>query len=474
MKYLKANIYHLIALFTIFIIQFSILNSQDTWIRTYQPFGNDVSYEVEDIRICPDSGYAVIGTILIDDWDRDGFMMKTDSDGNLLWANIDSVDFIPDPQPSGFVVLEDGSFITAGNYYWSNVGNYLLKRNSQGGIEWTQQLDNEFTLQALELTNDENLITTGFSTYNTIFLEKLDLSGNLIWRETYLPDGYEYGGGYSVTQTSDNGYAITGIVNGPDNWDILVLKTDANGDSLWTWTYDGYGIYDLGYSIINNHSGNLVIAGILGDYAPIYDWGFAVEIDINGDTLWTRQFDRNNEITEIRTILQTSEGYYVLKSSKMIKIDENQEILWDSSIDYDLNFGYALGDRCIQLLENEQFICAGRKTISGQHHIVLSKTDSIGNVTSVNEDNITFSESKLICFPNPFQTEINFCFNTLNNNNLQLNIFNIKGQIVNRLPIQNKIVSWNSFLHGSGIYLCELIDKDNNTVISTKKILKVK
>ena len=474
MKYQKANIYHLIAVFSLFIIQFSILNSQDTWIRTYQPFGNDVSYEVEDIRICPDSGYAVIGTILIDDWDRDGFMMKTDSDGNLLWANIDSVDFIPDPQPSGFVVLEDGSFITAGNYYWSNVGNYLLKRNSQGGIEWTQQLDNEFTLQALELTNDENLITTGFSTYNTIFLEKLDLSGNLIWRETYLPDGYEYGGGYSVTQTYDNGYAITGIVDGPNNWDVLVLKTDANGDSLWTWIFDGYGGYhDIGHSIIETDFGNLVVIGEIN--GPIYRSidTFILNINTVGDTLW------------MEIIQNLSIGYSVLKiqnnnfvgyswsgsnseMTRLFQFNEEGDILWNQQ----LSFWSAEGDRCFHELNDEGFICCGTEMY--RTSIYIAKTDSNGNITSVNEDDITFSVSKLICYPNPFQTEINFYFNTLNNNNLQLNIFNIKGQIVNRLPIQNKIVSWNSFLHGSGIYLCELIDKDNNTVISTKKILKVK
>ena len=460
--------------FIIFHFTFHIgLQAQDTWIRTYQPFGDDEDYFVEDIRICPDGGYAVIGSIW-NEWEGNrGYMMKTDSDGNFMWANLDIVEFVSEPEPSGFVVLEDGGFITAGNNFWFG-GRYLLKRDAEGVIDWTQPLDNDYSVEAIELINNNHLVTTGSSTDDSINLQNFDLNGNLLWRGCYIPEGFEYGIGYSVCQTSDNGYAITGIVDGSNNWDVLVLKTDANGDSLWTWTFDGYGIYDLGNSIINNQSGNIVAAGLLGDHAPIYDWGFAVEIDINGDTLWTRQFDRNNEITGIRSILQTSEGNYVLRSSKMIQIDENQEIVWDSLIDYNLSFGYVLGDRCIQLLENEQLVCTGRKIVSGQHHIILSKTDSNGNITSVNDHNVIFTDSKLICFPNPFQTEINFYVNTLYNKKLQLNIFNIKGQIVNKLPIQNKIVSWNSFLHGSGIYLCELIDKDNNTVISTKKILKVK
>lgn len=68
----------LILLFSVFIIQFSILNSQDTWIQNYQPFGDDVSYFVEDIRVCSDEGYAVIGSIWSDEvMNNYGFMIKT-------------------------------------------------------------------------------------------------------------------------------------------------------------------------------------------------------------------------------------------------------------------------------------------------------------------------------------------------------------------------------------------------------------
>jgi len=38
--------------------QFSF--SQDTWVKTYQPFG-DGDYYVEDVLVCQDGGYAVNG-----------------------------------------------------------------------------------------------------------------------------------------------------------------------------------------------------------------------------------------------------------------------------------------------------------------------------------------------------------------------------------------------------------------------------
>jgi len=71
----------IILIFSIFIIQYSILNSQDTWIQTYQPFG-DVDYYPEDIVVCQDGGYAVNGYYyyynpefqIEEQW---GFLMRT-------------------------------------------------------------------------------------------------------------------------------------------------------------------------------------------------------------------------------------------------------------------------------------------------------------------------------------------------------------------------------------------------------------
>lgn len=69
-----------------------------------------------------------------------------------------------------------------------------------------------------------DIITTGSSMDNTINLQKFDLEGNLIWRRNYLPEGYEFGGGHSVMQTSDGGYALTGSVYGENNKDVLIIK----------------------------------------------------------------------------------------------------------------------------------------------------------------------------------------------------------------------------------------------------------
>ena len=64
----------------------------------------------------------------------------------------------------------------------------------------------------------------------------------------------------SVTQTSDGGFVATGYTSG-NAFDIFVLKTNSIGDSLWSQTFDGYGDYDQGNSIIETSDGNVIVVG---------------------------------------------------------------------------------------------------------------------------------------------------------------------------------------------------------------------
>ena len=477
---------------TFFILHFTFhirLLAEDTWVQTYQPFYNpagDNDYYVEDIRVCPDGGFAVTGYYsYFDDWEeyKWAYLMKTDSDGNFLWAKKDTVSFYSETESTAFVVLDDGSFICVGKNAWIGGGHYFVKRDSNGDRQWVLQSNPDYSIEAMELTDNGNLITTGSSMDDTINLQKFDLNGSLIWRQTYLPTGFDYGGGNSVIQTSDGGYALTGSVHDTNNNDIIVIKTNGIGDSLWTWTYNGTENYrDVGNCIIENSFNELLVGGYISEINNRDYFGFLIKMNTIGDTIWTRRFDTNNETSNLWSLLQYEDDNYIVRSTKIIIIDENQNIIWDSVIDWGLTFGYASGDRSIQKLQDNQYICCGEKNINGSS-IIVSKTDSTGNVVSTEDFEILpTTYNGIICYPNPFNPSTTIEFSIQIESYINLSIYNIKGQKVKTI-VDTKLekgiheVVWNGRNEhnkpvASGVYFYKL--RVNGRDYSIKKCLMLK
>lgn len=318
--------------------------AQPTFIRTYGGTGNDIAYSFQPTA---DGGFLIAGyTLSFGQGNRDVYVIRTDAEGNMLWSktygstNTDygwSLDITSD---GGFIVgahsgsfglgshdvyllkcdavgtlqwtqvyggtsadgvysLEettDGGFIISSHTSSFGAGEhevYLIKTDSNGDTIWTRSYGGASGdyLRSVQQTTDGGYITAS-ETFSfgaggaDVYLIKTDSIGNLEWAKTYGGTAADYG--YSVRQTPDGGFITAGYTSsaGAGNFDVLLLKTDADGDVQWSRTYGGTS-FDYGYEVRVLTDGGFIVCGFSGIRDPSGDV-YMLRTDSLGALLWSR------------------------------------------------------------------------------------------------------------------------------------------------------------------------------------------
>ena len=102
---------------------------------------------------------------------------------------------------------------------------------------------------------------------NDFYLLRTNNTGDTLWTKTFGGTGDD--GGYSVQATADGGFIVVGITSsfGAGEYDVYLIKTDTNGDTLWTKTYGDNGS-EYGYSVNQTADGGYIITGVTDNYCP--------------------------------------------------------------------------------------------------------------------------------------------------------------------------------------------------------------
>ena len=153
----------------------------------------------------------------------------------------------------------DNGYIVNGASFSFGIGNVdatMIKTDNQGQVLWgkaygTTDYDNsEFAIE----TFDHSIVCAGRSTLfsglpTSAIIFKTDSAGNILWSKSY--GGVSNDNLVQIIETSDNGYAAIGSSNSTTNGssDILLIRTDSNGDTLFTHSY-GTIEYEDGLSVI--------------------------------------------------------------------------------------------------------------------------------------------------------------------------------------------------------------------------------
>ena len=308
----------------------------------------------------------------------------------------------------------------------------------------------------------------------------MDNDGNTIWTNSH--DCGNVAIAKSIIQTQDNGYALTGYASG-NGYDIIVMKTDENGDSLWTRTYDGYGLIDTGKSITEDSNGNIMVTGEIIQNRDII--GFLWYLDEDGNTIWSQEVDESLGHSHYSVISLPDNNFIAYcysgsggyRETTIYSFDDNYNINWQSEFEANV----ARGDKSISSLNSEHFVFPIRE-IGGayENNMGIVKTDSSGQITDVEDCILEIPVYKLSNYPNPFRnyTKFNY-YLPLNIKNPIIEIYNLKGQNVKQISdIKNNCpIIWDGTDQfnkpvSSGVYLYKL--NVNGQIKSVKKCLLVK
>ncbi len=216
---------------------------------------------VESIQQTIDGGYIVAGRSLSNDGDVGGnngeydyWIVKLDTNGDLVWEN--NFGGSSNDTTQSIVQTPDGSYIIAG-ISSSNDGDlggnngdkdyWIVKLDITGGLVWETNLGGsnwDFATSIQQTTDDGYIVAGGSDSTNgdvggnhgdfDYWIVKLDTNGGLVW-ETNL-GGSSNDTAYSIQQTTDGGYIVTGMTSSNDgdvggnygNSDYWIVKLDAD------------------------------------------------------------------------------------------------------------------------------------------------------------------------------------------------------------------------------------------------------
>ena len=292
----------------------------------------------------------------------------------------------------------DGGYIITGSSYSYGPGGsdiWLIKTDKNGNEQWNKTFGggkNDYG-RDVQLTNDGGYIITGYtfsygSGNHDVWLIKTDANGNKQWDRTFGGQGYEYG--ESVYQTSDGGYIITGCDyhGGDDPWsELYLIKTDDEGYEDWSNTFGGWGDFSWGYSVRETNDGGYIITGFTESYGNGAKDIWLIKTNSNGNTQWHKTFGGSG-FERGYTVDQTNDGGYILvgytdsygngeQDVWLIKTDSNGDETWNRE------FGGAeedIGYDVKETTDGGYIISGGTWSYgAGNRDIWVIKTDGSGN-----------------------------------------------------------------------------------------------
>jgi predicted secreted protein len=320
-------------------------NGNELWNKTFGGEGHECAYSIQQIS---DGGYILSG-----EKDGDAWFIKTDVNGNEIWNK--TLGGWASDRAWSAQQTTDGGYIIAGYTYSYVTGSgdvWLIKTDENGNEIWDKtfggiKIDGYATF--VHQISDGYILASHTQSYGSggddAWLIKTDANGNEMWNKTF-------GGGndeafWSFQQTYDSGYILAGYTNsyGAGSSDFWLIKTDENGNEIWSKTFGGES-WDRAYSVQQTSDGSYILAGDTETYGAGGSDAWLIKVgEEPSDPLSVEITSPNNgdNIIEDEDVTFSSQVSGGTPPYKYMWDDEFGNILSNSK-NFDINFYDYYGD----------------------------------------------------------------------------------------------------------------------------------
>lgn len=468
------------------------------WVNHYNgPWGTDDG-AIGIIVDASDNVY-VCGYSMGMDATYDYATIKYNSDGNTVWVRHLNGPWGDHDYPAAFTVDDSGNVYVTGltNGAWTYEDYLTVKYNASGDTIWIRAYNHHIAdrydaASSIAFDRDGNVYVTGKSwdyvtryDYATI---KYDANGNEIWVVRYngTLDSTDTAVGIAV---DDSGYIyVTGssMLSGSGS-DIVTIKYNAGGDTVWTRCYNGSGDdTDSPTAILTDDMGNIYVIGYSTEANRDY---CTIKYDKDGNELWAAHYNgAGNGIDRAYALtLDDSCNVYITGASygsapnddcATVKYDSYGNEIW--AIRYN---GIANGhDRAYAIaVDSAGYVYVTGESFGGSGAYSDYVTIKYSQSTGIAEESTVGYASVMAVRSSIFRNEAEIEYTLVKPDKVSLQIYDIQGRLVktlvnNKWQNGNYRVRWESKDdHGrqspAGVYLVRLITSNNSI---TRKIVKIK
>jgi hypothetical protein len=190
-------------------------------------------------------------------------------------------------QAYSFVRMADRNYMIAGIM---NNRAIAIKTDTSGSILWSRQVGNiPSGFFALTATGDSDVVLAGFTSYpasteKDILCVKMNSAGDTLWTRTIDMDFDDFI--YSVKQTKDKGFILAG--DGSQQ-KVVVVKLDSAGNLEWAKFYTGGNQSNYAYGIDQTPDSGYIVTGYMENSPPYEKVMYLLKLSPTGVFSWGKK-----------------------------------------------------------------------------------------------------------------------------------------------------------------------------------------